>query len=286
MSRWRYPNSQNKSKGDFLMLTTVFTLNNADFSGKGFPNLFPYIRKNNIEVAYDFHKREGALKSLVRPDELFASTNTLDTSGETPKWVPAPVLYSEDEKGIQHIDDRQVRLEGLDFFRRNNERWYTRESDFTLLMRVNVQSVSSTSHRILLDVHNGAVGSSGFTLGVRMNSQGYSFGIRLESVGENLPDSTVLPFNKEVYLVLKNTGGVISIELPEYDTITSKDISELEMSNSEYIFMPNSKALTIGGAAEGTIARVGVSFSTIDFVLWNVSLSTSELKEQIAMLSS
>lgn len=46
-------------------MTTVFRLTGADFSGKGLPNLFPFVAKADLEYAFDFRNRATRLIDLV-----------------------------------------------------------------------------------------------------------------------------------------------------------------------------------------------------------------------------
>ena len=46
-------------------MTTIFRLIGANFAGKGLPNLFPFVAKEDMEYAFDFRNRASRLLDLV-----------------------------------------------------------------------------------------------------------------------------------------------------------------------------------------------------------------------------
>lgn len=67
---------------------TVIQLNDADFSGKGLPNIFPYIRKDKLSYAYDF--RYGNFSDLVTGEEAKGWLSDVSTNTTVSK-APADI---------------------------------------------------------------------------------------------------------------------------------------------------------------------------------------------------
>ncbi|QNY13269.1 hypothetical protein IC766_14285 [Acinetobacter seifertii] len=67
---------------------TVIQLNDADFSNQGFPNIFPYIRKEELSYAYDF--RHGNFSDLVTGESVkgwLSDLTAKTTVSKTPQEV-------------------------------------------------------------------------------------------------------------------------------------------------------------------------------------------------------
>ncbi|MBD1220220.1 hypothetical protein IDM30_09305 [Acinetobacter seifertii] len=66
-----------------MTLGTVITLGNANFSNQGLPNIFPYIRKENLSYAYDF--RYGNFSDLVTGEDAKGWLSNFSTKTTTSK---------------------------------------------------------------------------------------------------------------------------------------------------------------------------------------------------------
>lgn len=80
-----------------MSLTTVYTLQNANFSGQGLPNIFPFVAQTEAEYAYDFRARANRLADITgRHADLAPYRN--DIVGRQIK-VPDPSVVVDQDAG-------------------------------------------------------------------------------------------------------------------------------------------------------------------------------------------
>ena len=265
------------------MLTTVITLKNANFEGKGLPNLFPFAAKASLDFAYDFSA---------------GSNRFIDISGNY--TAPAEVYKNDAAAGIANQKDSSglVELPSGKGFR--VEHGYVRlpvptkainlaNDEFTIMVKMAASSKAFPPSKVAVAPPMYAnfmdLGSNVSTVGISLDYRydAKAIGARVNNGSLNLTDSSTTNIGAPVILFISYKAGIWTTYNSVTNITTTKTNSELGLSAVTNI-VPSSNSLPriiLGGSAHAYSTLSSGFVDIYQAARWSRKLTDSEVAQQL-----
>lgn len=264
------------------MLTTVITLKNANFEGKGLPNLFPFAAKASLDFAYDFS---------------VGSNRFIDLSGNYTE--PAEVYKNDIADGVNNIKDSSGLVELPSGKGIRVEHGYVRlpvptktinlaNDEFTIMVKAALPSKPFPQNKVATSVPDYAnamdLGSITSVTGLSVDfksSVGY-IGARVKSSQINLTDNSTINRDKPVILFISYKAGIWTAYNSVTNLTVTKTNSELGLSAVTEIVPRSELARVLLGGSAHASSTLGSGFVDIyQAARWNRKLTNSEVSQQL-----
>lgn len=264
------------------MLTTVITLKNANFEGKGLPNLFPFTAKASLDFAYDFSVGSNRFIDIsgnyTAPAEVYKND------------IAGGVITKKDSSGLVELPSgKGLRVEhGYVLLPVPTKAIKLADDEFTIMVKMAASSVAFPPSKKALATPTFA---SFMDLGSHVSTQGLSIDYRLDSnsVGArinnamlNLSDRTAINLGAPVILFISYKAGIWTTYNSVSNITTTKTNSELGLSGvTEIVTRPGTPKIVIGGSSNIS-STLAASFTDIyQAARWNRKLTDSEIAQQL-----
>lgn len=206
-----------------MSLTTVYTLQNANFSGQGLPNIFPFVAQLEAEYAYDFRARANRLADITgRHADLAPYRNDI-VGGQIKVPDPSVVVDQDAGAGIRielgylqtDVPTAAIPIGGA--------------VKFSLLivggysgLKPTAGKLNSASEAAVLFDYGSMVSTSGFAL----EANSGAMGARVKS-GNFVLSSPVSQATKKCFQILTFDGGTWTLHNKTLGTKIAKTNAEL-----------------------------------------------------------
>lgn len=260
-----------------MSLTTVYTLQNANFSGQGLPNIFPFVAQLEAEYAYDFRARANRLADVTgRHADLAPYRNDI-VGGKIKVPDPSVVVDQDAGAGIRielgylqtDVPTAPIPIGGA--------------VKFSMLVvggnsgfKPPADKLNASSDTAVLFDFGSMISSSGFALEV--NS--VTVTSRVRSGAANLSSSPVGAVTKKFFQVLTFDGVTWTLHNKTLGTKVSKTNAELGIVAS--IPVSGLSTREIIGHAHPTTTLFSMYPAMYQLAKWSRVLSQVEIDQQYA----
>lgn len=265
------------------MLTTVITLKNANFEGKGLPNLFPFVSKATLDFAYDF--------SIGGNRFIDLSGNYTEPAEVYKNDIAAGVINQKDSSGLVELPDGGIRVEhGYIKLPVLIDRKPLSETEFTIMVTgapsnkdFPLDKVVATKPTLGCFIDMGsAANTSGYTLDYAPGSGAQ--GARIKSGAITLEAGSRVSKGVKVTFFLSYKDGVWSIYDSRTKTTVTKADTELGLTD-DYIMPPfisiASPNIIVGGSVHPASTLSSGFVDMYQVARWDKKLTDAEIAQQL-----
>lgn len=263
-------------------MTTVIQLNDADFSGLGLPNIYPYIQRDKLSYAYDF--RYGNFADFV-------------TGVDAKAWLSDVVTHTT-VKSTQHdivesSNDLYIKLKyGASISTHKANRSYeVGMGKFSAMMIVGVptNSKNTATYTNFLEIGNSASSSGIPSIEANLSASVRKFGFRAKSSTFASSESIVFDRLNFITLVYDGTNFIYTNKTTGFTSTVS--LASLSITNMSFQKADASLRVDADYHLFGTFGNYGSEFMSslllAQTAFWDdTALTTEEVNQQYAMMKA